>query len=359
MADDRLTSAARIHVCTTASRSGIAAYAGDFQRLVLGPEGYVLADPGDVTKAADAFASHVRFHFQLGVFQHRERQAMSELMRRGVPGIEATIHDPPFVTFPYFHFRFKALLSASRAFDWYLGSLGLQRRAVERLERVFVLSETGRRALLRLAPKANVVVIPHIVCPDLVWPESHAMSQDLLYFGFIGPGKGLEYALELHRALLGTHPRTRLHVVGQPSGRSSERFYSRLRQEYPRNVTFHGYLADDKVDAVFADATHVILPYSEYKYVFPASGSAIQGLRRGRIVWTTGVNAMTELISDGRNGFILMENLERDAARLAAVIDDAELVRRISANARQSALAMARYDYRGHFAEDRTWCSAV
>jgi glycosyltransferase involved in cell wall biosynthesis len=289
-------------------------------------------------------------HFQLGVFQHREREAMSVLMRRAFRNIDATVHDPPFVTFPYFSFRSKPLLRASRAFDWYLGSFGLQRRALEGLSRVFVLSETGRSALLRLAPKAEVIAIPHIVSKEAVWPMVQRLPQDLLYFGFIGPRKGLEYTLRLHRALLQMRPQTQLHVIGQPSGRSGERFYERLRQEYRHNVTFHGYLSDQDVDDVFAGVGHVVLPYRVYKYVFPASGSAIQGLRRARAVWTTAVNAMPELVEDGRNGFILRRELEPDAVRLAAVLDDADLTRRVSNGARQSALAMARYDYRRHFA---------
>lgn len=349
MPDRAVRDVSAVHICTTQSNSGITAYARDFHRLVLEPEGYMLVDPEEAVLRGP-MARSTSFHVQLGVFQHRERLAMSRLMRDGFTEIDATIHDPPFLTFPYFQFRSSTMMRLSRGLDWYLKSLGLQRRALERLRRVFVLSEHGRDALLRLAPRANAVVIPHIADLRDIWPSDAPLKPGLVYFGFIGPNKGLEYALELHRALRGIRPGTHLHVVGQASGEAGQRYLGQLKEKYRDGVTFHGYVPDAQLDELFAHAAHVILPYLPYKYIMPASGSVLHALRRARIVWTTNVNAMSEIIQDDKNGFMLSMDLQRDVDRLLSVIEDSILSRRISEGARQSALVMANYPYRAHFA---------
>jgi glycosyltransferase involved in cell wall biosynthesis len=106
---------------------------------------------------------------------------------------------------------------------------------------------------------------------------------------------------------------------------------------------------DDRLDALFEGAAHVILPYEQYRYVLPMSGSAIHALRRGRIVWASPANAIPEIIRDGENGFFLTKDLEQDVRRLADVLDNQAVVRRVSAAARRSALEMAHYDYRSRF----------
>lgn len=338
-----------IHVCTMQSRSGIAAYAMDFHEVALAPEGYELVEPEAILNARNRFAPDTRFHVQLGVFQHRERRAMTRLLEQGYRYVDATVHDPPFATFPYFQFRLRLLMRLSRGFDWYLGSLGLQRRALERLRRIFVLSERGRATLLRLAPRANVTAIPHVVRNESIWPAGSPLEPALIHFGFIGPNKGIGYALELHRALNRLRPGTPMHVIGQPTGDKARAYFDSLRGEYREDVTFHGYVADDQIDALFAKAAHVVLPYTAYKYIMPASGSVVHALRRARVVWTTGMNAMPEIVRDGENGFMLSLDVERDARRLLDVIADETQSRQVSDAARQSAIAMANYPYRRHF----------
>jgi len=349
MTERRLTISRKIHVCTTNSRSGIADYARIFQNMVLGPEGYVLADPAEVLSNIKYFSKDTHFHVQLGIFQRSERMVITRLLRAGYCNIEVTIHDPPFVTFPYFQFKSPLLMRLSRGVDWYLGTFGLQRRLIERLRRVFVLSKGGRDRVLKLAPHANVVTMPHIVDPNQIWPPSTELAGAMIYFGFIGPNKGVDYVLALHKAVRGIRPGTQLHIVGQASGTVGERYLAGLQARYQDDVTFHGYVPDADLDTLFSRAAHVVLPYAAYKHIMPASGSVIHALRRARIVWTTNVNVMGELIQDGQNGFMLSMDVETDARRMASVMDDSLQQQTISAGARQATLAMANYPYRQHF----------
>lgn len=349
MDDAQLVSARRVHVGTTKGRSGIADYTRVFQDKVLGPEGYVLANPEDIIRLAGRFAPDTRFHVQLGIFQHRERVAAARLLKTGYRLIDATIHDPPYATFPYFSFKSPLLMRLSRGFDRYLSSFGFQRRFLERLDRAFVLSRIGREWLQRVAPGARVEVMPHIIDEQQIWALPAELPPAMLYFGFIGPGKGLDYVLQLHEAVRQRRPGTALHVVGQANGLSARQYLEELRTRYHDGVTYHGYVADDDLDALFYQAAHVILPYAPYPYVMPASGSAIHGLKRARIVWTTNVNAMGELIEDGVSGCMLTLDLACDADRMAALMDDVVALRSISNGGREVAMGMAVHPYRRHF----------
>nr|WP_284699042.1 glycosyltransferase [Sphingomonas lycopersici] len=194
--------------------------------------------------------------------------------------------------------------------------------------------------------------MPHIVDRVRVWAPGSPLGTALLYFGFIGPNKGLDHVLEVHAALRRLRPGVRLHVVGQPGSDRARSYLEGLRRRYTDDVIYHGYVTDDHLDALFVQAAHVILPYAPYRYIVPTSGSVVHALRRARVIWTTAANAMSELIVDGENGFMLTMDPVADAQRLARVIDDQLLTRRVSDGARKTALAMADFPYRRFLASE-------
>lgn len=337
------------HICCTASPSGIARYAIDFHRLVLGPLGYELISPGIVTPEwAAGVGLDTVFHVQLGVLQFDERGAMSRLLRAGHAFVDATLHDPPFLTFPYFPFKSATLTRLSRGFDWYLGSLGVQQRALRRLRKTYVLSERGEESIRRAGGR-SVERIPHVVAPDAVWRSAATNARDILYFGFIGPAKGLEYALQLHERILQSRPEVRIHVVGSAIGASDKAFLEGLKARYVRQVVYHGYVDESRLDELFAEVRHVFLPFEPYPYFNPASGSVINALKRGRVVWSTPVNSVPELIQHGVNGLYLAKDLRRDAALFVQLCDDTGTLDRIADAALGTARAMSVYPYERHF----------
>lgn len=345
-----MTKGHRYHVFREDDRSGIASYAKVFHDLVLGPCGYMALDPATITDRKIAIQDEDEFHVQLGIFQNLERQAMSLLQRRGLRTIDATLHDPPFTSFPYFKFESQHLDRLSRGFDWYAGSLGLQRKAIEKLRRAFVLSETGAAAVKRVAPAASLEVIPHIVDEGTIWPATVTPPPNtVLYFGFIGPNKGLERALELHRAVNALRPGTQCHVVGGVNGPANEEYLARMKRRFASGVIYHGFAPAMKLDAIFRSAGHAVLPYEGSPYVVPASGSVIHAMRRGLVCWVTPVNALPELIEDGINGFFLSGDAASDARKIADVMADGNRSLAVSRQARQTALRLARYPYKRHF----------
>lgn len=337
------------HICETNSNSGIARYARDFHDLVLGPLGYELISPSKITSEWIAQQpADTRWHFQLGAMQFEERKALTRLCKNSERLVDATLHDPPFLTFPYFPFSSPLLMNLSRGFDWYLRSFGLQKRALQRLNKVFVLTGKGRIAIEQVRVN-GVHQIPHIVSPDSIWQAVKTSGNNIVYFGFIGRAKGLDYALMLHERILQLMPEVKMHVVGKATGPSERAFLQSLKQRFHRHVTYHGFVAEDVLDELFSDARHVFLPFQPYSYFYPASGSVINGLKRGRIVWSTPVNSVSELIKDGVNGLFLTGNIETDCAKFLDISSDTTICERISNEALDTARLMSVYPYTQHF----------
>lgn len=336
------------HICGN-SVSGIARYARDFHELVLSPLGYELISPCMVNIKWISEQPHdTRWHLQLGAMQFEERKALSKLYKAGARNIDATLHDPPFLTFPYIPFSSPLLMKLSRGIDWYLGSFGMQQRALRRLDKVFVLTEKGRVATEKIRGSA-VFQIPHIIHPGSIWQSTTAPNHDIVYFGFIGPAKGLDYALMLHERILHKRPDVKMHVVGKATSASQQAFLDSLKQRFHRQVTYHGYVPEDGLDELFAYARHVFLPFQPYKHFYPASGSVINGLKRGRIVWSTPVNSVPELIIHGENGFLLTGELDADAYMFLRLSNDPIKIDKIAHAALETARGMSTYHYAQHF----------
>lgn len=339
----------RYYVCNTARKSGIAQYAVDFHTIVLGSLGYDLVAPKSITKEFLTRCSPASiFHVELGGTQFEERDALLRILGAGHRNVDATLHDPPFLTFPFFSFRSPLLNRLSRGVDWYLGSFGIQRRYLRKLRRAFVLSERGA-ASLRQSGANHIERIPHIVDAATIWESAAATSHDILYFGFIGPNKGIEYALRLHSEILSAHPTVRLHVIGEASGSSAKTFLEGLRARYQHNVVYHGYVNDNQLNALFAGVRHVFLPFEEYRYIHPVSGSLINSIKRGRVVWATPVNAVPEVLIHGQNGLLLSKNIEIDTALFSELAANDAKLDLIGENALATARAFAAYPYHKHF----------
>lgn len=340
----------RYHVCNFDKRSGIAKYGRDFNELVLRPAGYEPVSPRQVMslQRQSRLKPEDVFHIELGAMQFEERDAMLHLMAAGHRRIDATIHDPPFLTFPLKSFESPFLNRLSRGFDFYLGGLGGQRRVLRRLRRAFVLTDKGEQALLERGA-THVVRIPHLVLPSAVWTNSDCASQDILYFGFVGRNKGIDYALELHSRIRARKASIRMHVIGEAMGTADQAYFRGLQERYQVGVMYHGYVDEHRLDDLFAQARHVFLPFNQYKYFQPASGSVINALKRGRVVWASAVNTVPELIEHRRNGMLLTRDIESDARAFLELADDNQALRGMGDAALSTARQMAQYPFHQHF----------
>jgi glycosyltransferase involved in cell wall biosynthesis len=345
----------RFHVCNTRSRSGIARYAEAFQRVALGPLGYEFLQPDEVPAAAAATEGGraATWHLQMGGAQQAERDAYVRLVDAGCTRVDLTLHEPPFLSFPFFRFRHHRLNTLSRGFDWYLDSLGIQRRYLRQARRIFVLSRRGAAVLRERQGIDGAVVIPMVVDPSTIWcagPDDAA--RDILFFGFIGRSKGLGYALDLHARILESRPGLRMHVIGEALSARDRRELEELLAAHPVAVEYHGFVAEAALDGIFARCAHLFAPFAPYKYFTPASSTVVNGLRRGRIVWASDVNAIRESIVPGVNGMLFSGSLDQDATAFCALEEDGMRRAAMAQAALETARAAATYDYASHFRED-------
>ncbi|WP_145995336.1 glycosyltransferase [Macromonas bipunctata] len=305
----------KYYICNTQSKSGIARYAENIHRYILKDYGYKLIDPSCVTELSYEHLLNGVFMFELGSNQFSESAALNYVLKCGGRNISVTLHDPPFITFPYFHFKNKYVNKISKAFDYYLNTFGIQSRILRLCSSVYVLSHKGATELIRRHNLNNVKVIPHLVVDVLESVEIKSLNNNIIYFGFIGPGKGIEYALQLHEEITKTIPSSVIYVVGEPINNDGKAYLSYLKRKYINNVQYLGYVNEEQLHEVFGCATHVFLPFKNYKYILPFSGSLLYGMKKGKLLWTTKVNCVDEIIENDVNGQYLSGNIIEDAEK--------------------------------------------
>jgi glycosyltransferase involved in cell wall biosynthesis len=311
----------KIHVCNTTSNSGIARYAEDFFNVVLRPCGFIQMSPECVTNELLAtLLKDTAFHLELGNGQFAERDSLKRLIATGFNNIDVTIHDAPWITFPFYRSDYSIINQISKAFDWYLNTAGATGRLLQRCRHVYVLSRQGKDLLEKRHGLTNVYYIPHVIDPQKIWNEPLTNDcKDILYFGFIGAKKGLEYALELHSEIRKNDSGIRMYVIGQVASSKAQCYFDRLKVKYFDGVSYLGFVPESELDDLFSKVGHLFLPFLPYKYWCPCSGTILGALRRGRIVWTNPVNAIPETIHDGVNGLFLSGDVRKDAKQFTSI----------------------------------------
>ncbi len=306
------------------SRSGISRYSEDFYKLILAPLSYEHLQPSTVDHGfIEKLERDTCFHLELGAGQYAERDVLIKLIEYGFININVTLHDPPFITFPFYHFKSQILNRISRGFDWYLNTLGASKQLLKRCSSIYVLSQAGVMKIEARYGLTNVQYIPHIICPEkIVSTPLKSDNQNILFFGFIGPKKGLEYALRLHEEIRKKSPEIQMHVIGEAIGKRALKYFEKLKKEYQSGVIYHGYVAESDLNEIYDQVAHVFLPFENYGYICPVSGSVLNSLRRGKIVWTNPVNAVEELIYDGVNGLFFSSNINEDALRFSSFLTE-------------------------------------
>lgn len=305
----------KFHICNIASKSGIADYANDFFRVVLQKNGFSQISPESVTTEwVKTLSKDSIFHIELGSGQFAERDALICLIENGFKEVDVTIHDAPWVTFPFFHCDYSIINQISKAFDWYLNTAGAAGRLLKLCRHVYVLSQKGKILLEKRHGLTHVRYIPHVIDPNKIWREPLSGDcNDILFFGFIGANKGLDYALALHSEIRRKNPSIRMYVIGQAFNSKAQSSFDKLKARYSDGVTYLGFVQEADLDEYFSRVGHVFLPFLPYKYWCACSGTILSALRRGRIVWTNPVNAICETIQDGVNGRFFSGDICKDA----------------------------------------------
>jgi len=192
---------------------------------------------------------------------------------------------------------------------------------------VVTMTHTARRRLVASygADPAQVVVIPHGAVDH--GPASSAERQPadrplVLTWGLIGPGKGIEWAIDAMAGLRDLRPRYLVMGRSHPKvvQRDGEAYRDGLVQR-AQDAGVHDivelddrYLGVGELAELVREADVVLLPYDSREQV--TSGVLIEAVAAGRPVVSTAFPHAIELLADG-TGLVVPQ---RDATALEAAL---------------------------------------
>lgn len=138
-------------------------------------------------------------------------------------------------------------------------------------------------------------VIPELY--DRPAPQAHK-NLHLLFVGRLAPVKGLRVLFEALPDLLKTHPEVRLTIVGDGEDRARLEAAARPLGDA---VRFTGYLSQDEVAEVMAEADVFVLP--SFAEGLPVV--LMEALAAGKSAIAPRVAGVAELIEDGKTGLLV------------------------------------------------------
>lgn len=264
----------RFYISSHEGGSGINKYSLDFYRLILKEKGYIHIDSSSkYSEIFSAVSSRDYVHIELGIFQKKEIEILMRMIKANYRNIAVTLHDAPLIKYPFHEFKFPFLNKVSKFYDIHWNNFAKLQPFVKKINKIYVLSRKGVATVKNIYHASNVFYLPHIVDTAEI-KEIKTINNNFIYFGFIGPNKGIEYSLKLHQRLLGEMPgNTEFYVAGKPlDGQKS--FYESLKRKYIQNVHYLGYVPDEDINKIFQQATFALLPFLDYGFfIHPAAAS--------------------------------------------------------------------------------------
>ena len=234
-----------------------------------------------------------------------------------------------------------------------------QRKVMEELagrsDRLVVMARKGAEILREVfdVPAEKVDIIPHGI-PDLPFIESSFYKAQfgvegrpvLLTFGLIGPGKGIEHAIEALPEIVRQHPNVVYLVLGATHphlvAREGERYRLSLERlaedrEVKDHVIFYNRFVTLEDLKEFIGATDIYLtPYLDEAQV--TSGTLAYVFGAGKAVVSTPYWHARELLADDRGVLVPFRNAEAIAEGVSGLLSDPARLERI----RQTSYAMGR-----------------
>lgn len=218
---------------------------------------------------------------------------------------------------------------------------------------VVVMTESARQRLSSVfcVDPTKVHVIAHGAATPLGRPRLRASgaTPTLLTWGLLGPGKGIEWAIDAMARLADLRPRPRYLVAGathpKVRERSGEEYRNMLIQRcWGAGVSPHVTFDDDYRDlpsltALITSADLVVLPYDSAEQV--TSGVLVDAVAAGRPVVSTAFPHAVELLASGAGIVVPQRDPDALADAIRSALTDASLLADMAAEARRLAPALA------------------
>lgn len=216
---------------------------------------------------------------------------------------------------------------------------------------VVVMTEAGRDRLLTGydVDPTKVVVIPHGAAVTQAAERHAPPTNDLLTWGLLGPGKGIEWAIDALALLHDLRPSITYRVAGDTHPKVAAAHGDAYRDMLRRRAGDAGVAASVSFDAgyrglgalaeLIASTSIVVLPYDSPDQV--TSGVLVDAVAAGRPVVATAFPHAVELLASGAGLVVPRRDPAALAAALRRVLTDPGLADAMAAEARRLAPALA------------------
>lgn len=206
---------------------------------------------------------------------------------------------------------------------------------------VVVLAQNAKQLLVSTcdAPPGKIHYIPHGI-PDVAWsPEVLQLRKAELglsgrlvvsTFGLIGPGKGIEYALDAVAAATQQHPEILYLIIGRTHPtivrNEGEAYRERLIQRcqelgIENNVSFVNRYLTLRELILYLQATDVyLMPYLDPEQI--VSGTMAYAVGAGKPTIATPFAYAKEVLANGRGVVVPFRNSEAIAGALVSLAED-------------------------------------
>ncbi|MBK9179417.1 MAG: glycosyltransferase [Acidimicrobiales bacterium] len=212
---------------------------------------------------------------------------------------------------------------------------------------VVVMTDAARRQLSRsfTVDRSKIAMIQHGAATAEPAPDGRNDRSSgppvLLTWGLLGPGKGIEWAIDAMAQLKDLHPRPRYVVAGRTHPKVAARDGEAYREMLIRRTWANGTVSGVHFDAEYRDlpslgrlidsATVVVLPYDSPDQV--TSGVLVDAVAAGRPVIATAFPHAVELLASGAGLVVPRRDPDALADALRRVLTEPGLVEDMAAEA--------------------------
>jgi glycosyltransferase involved in cell wall biosynthesis len=178
---------------------------------------------------------------------------------------------------------------------------------------------------------AKVSVVPHgaPAMPELKMKSPTDPAQ-ILTWGLIGPGKGIEWAIEAMKLLQDIHPTPQYIIAGRTHPKVLSQFGDSYREHLQKKINdlkltrsvrlMPDYLNDASLAALVASSSIVLLPYDSTDQV--TSGVLIEAVAARRPVVATRFPHALELLASGAGTVVPHRDPVAMAGALRRILED-------------------------------------
>jgi len=201
---------------------------------------------------------------------------------------------------------------------------------------IITMSIAARDGLIHeyLIDPAKVSVVPHgASAMALAESTSTSTSAEILTWGLIGPGKGIEWAIEAMKLLQDVQPTIQYVVAGRTHPKVLSRDGESYRESLQEKINQLGledsvhlrpeYLSDASLAALVASSTIVLLPYDSTDQV--TSGVLIEAVTAQRPVVATKFPHAVELLASGAGAVVPHRDPEAMARAIREIVEHPEV----------------------------------